>query len=150
MIACLEFPYPSLGPVIVHTTEVLPITTRLLPSLAGCVEMDAENLRSSFQRRPSCRRRVEEYVDDVSKGIDACLSYGVRSMITKPIQYCRTIFEIEQTRVTRPRHAWTRSFHVSSISVMTCRRMISRSACAIDGTSYDSCSSTTIYTIWRI
>lgn len=67
----LRCPYPSLGPVMVQTTEVLPITTRLLPSLAGWVEIDTENLRSSFQRRPSCRKSVEEYVDDVSRGIDA-------------------------------------------------------------------------------
>lgn len=62
-------PLPSRGPVIVHTTEVLPIVTRLLPSAEGWVEMLAESLRSSFHLRPSWRRRVVLYVEVVSRGI---------------------------------------------------------------------------------
>lgn len=61
--------YPSLGPVIVQTTDVLPIVTRLLPSLAGCVEIEATMRRSSFHRRPSCLSSVCEYVETVSSGI---------------------------------------------------------------------------------
>lgn len=52
--------YPSRGPVIVQTTVVLPIVTELLPSAEACVDIEAERLRSSFQRRPSWRRRVDE------------------------------------------------------------------------------------------
>ena len=61
--------YPSLGPEIVQTTLVLPIVTRLLPSVEGWVDMLADSLRSSFHRRPSVRRCVVLYVESVSRGI---------------------------------------------------------------------------------
>jgi hypothetical protein len=63
--------YPSRGPVTVHRTMVLPIVTRLEPSLDGCVLIEAVMRRSSFHRRPSCRRRVCEYVERVSSGMAA-------------------------------------------------------------------------------
>lgn len=49
----LEEFYPSLGPVTVQTTIVLPIVKRLLPSLEGWVEIEAVIRRSSFHLRPS-------------------------------------------------------------------------------------------------
>lgn len=45
------------------------MVSKLLPSLAGWVEIEAVILRSSFHRRPSWRRRVCEYVEMVSMGI---------------------------------------------------------------------------------
>lgn len=48
---------------------VFPMVSRLLPSLDGCVEMEAVKRRTSFQRRPSCLSRVWEYVERVSRGM---------------------------------------------------------------------------------
>jgi hypothetical protein len=53
----------------VQITMVLPMVRRLLPSLEGCVEIDADSFRSSFHLRPSVLSNVWAYVDSVSSGI---------------------------------------------------------------------------------
>jgi hypothetical protein len=59
---------PSAGPVTVQSTFVFPISRYEDPSAAAWVLICAWMRRSSFQRRPSRRKRASEYVD-VSSGI---------------------------------------------------------------------------------